>query len=138
MNYHVKVKNFEGPINLLLFFTQRDQLNIYDIPIAYIVREFLKYMNIIGYLQPVTKSEIESIRGVECGSVINTLMERGLVRVKGRRNTAGRPLLFSTTRLFLETFGLEKISDLPKLKELSEMMSDKENPNLFIKNHALE
>ena len=47
MNYHVKVDNFEGPMDLLLFFTQRDQLNIYDIPITYIVRDFLKYMNII-------------------------------------------------------------------------------------------
>ena len=93
---------------------------------------------IVAYRQPVSKAEVESIRGVECGSVINTLMERELITVKGRSQTAGRPLLFGTTRIFLESFGLEKITDLPKMKELSELMGDNPDPLLFDLEHAAE
>ena len=83
-------------------------------------RPALEALSIIAYRQPVSKAEVESIRGVECGSVVNTLMERELITVKSRGKTAGRPLLFGTTQTFLKSFGLEKTSDLPKLKELSE------------------
>ena len=93
---------------------------------------------IVAYRQPVSKAEVESIRGVECGSVINTLMERELITVKSRSKTAGRPLLFGTTRIFLESFGLEKTTDLPKLKELSELMGNNPNPVLFDHEHAAE
>ena len=98
----------------------------------------IEALSIIAYRQPVNKSEIESIRGVECGSVISTLMEHELVKVKGRSNTVGRPLLFGTTRIFLESFGLEKVSDLPKLKELSDLMGDNQDLDLFTHNHAPE
>jgi len=91
----------------------------------------LEALSIIAYRQPVSKAEVGSIRGVECGSVLNTLMERDLVTVKGRGKTAGRPLLFGTTQKFLELFGLEKTSDLPQLKELSELMGDSSNQVLF-------
>ena len=101
-------------------------------------RPALEALSIIAYRQPISKAEIESIRGVECGSVIKTLMEREIVTVKRRGNTVGRPLLFSTTRLFLESFGLEKLSDLPKLKEFSDLMSDNNDPNLFKQKHAFE
>ena len=94
-------------------------------------RPALEALSIIAYRQPVSKAEIESIRGVECGSVISTLMERELITVKGRGNTAGRPLLFGTTRLFLENFGLENHNDLPKLKELTELLGNQSNPDLF-------
>ena len=70
--------------------------------------------------------------------VINTLMERELITVKGRSKTAGRPLLFGTTRIFLESFGLEKTTDLPKMKELSELMGDNTDPVLFDHEHAAE
>ena len=93
---------------------------------------------IVAYRQPVSKAEVESIRGVECGSVINTLMERELITVKGRSKTAGRPLLFGTTRKFLESFGLEKTTDLPKMKELSELMCDNPDQVLFDHEHAAE
>ena len=98
----------------------------------------LEALSIIAYQQPVSKAEIESIRGVECGSVISTLMERELIAVNGRRNTAGRPLLFGTTHLFLESFGLEKVSDLPKLKELSNLLGDHKDPELFSQDHAFK
>ena len=101
-------------------------------------RPALEALSIVAYRQPVSKAEIESIRGVECGSVISTLMERGIITVKGRGKTAGRPLLFGTTQTFLESFGLEKIADLPKMKELSELMGDIPDPMLFGNNHASE
>ena len=101
-------------------------------------RPAMEALSIIAYRQPVSKSEIESIRGVECSSVVSTLMERELVTIKGRGNTAGRPLLFGTTHLFLKSLGLEKISDLPKLKELSDLMGDEQEPKLFQDEHAFE
>ena len=101
-------------------------------------RPALEALSIVAYRQPVSKAEIESIRGVECGSVLSTLMERELITVKGRGKTAGRPLLFGTTQIFLESFGLEKTADLPKLKELSELMGDNPDPVLFENDHASE
>ena len=91
----------------------------------------LEALSIIAYKQPVSKADLESIRGVECASVINTLVERGLITVKGRANTPGRPLLFATTQQFLLFFGLDKLSDLPKLKEISELINSNSNPYLF-------
>ena len=101
-------------------------------------RPALEALSIVAYRQPVSKAEMESIRGVECGSVLSTLMERELITVKGRGKTAGRPLLFGTTQIFLESFGLEKTTDLPKLKELSELMGDNPDPVLFENDHASE
>ena len=101
-------------------------------------RPALEALSIVAYRQPVSKVEVESIRGVECGSVLSTLMERELITVRGRGKTAGRPLLFGTTQIFLESFGLEKTADLPKLKELSELMGDNPDPVLFENDHAPE
>ena len=98
----------------------------------------LEALSIIAYKQPVSKSEIESIRGVECGSVLNTLMERELVTIKGRSKVIGRALLFGTTQYFLEIFGLERIDDLPKLKELTEIAEYQNNPDLFKNNNAIK
>ena len=98
----------------------------------------LEALSIVAYRQPVSKTQVESIRGVECGSVLSTLMERELITVKGRGTTVGRPLLFGTTRQFLEVFGLGKIADLPKLKELSELMGSNPNRDLFDNGHASE
>ncbi len=77
---------------------------------------------IIVYRQPITKAEIESIRGVSVDGVIRTLLERDLIRIAGRMDTVGRPLLYGTTREFLRYFGLNKLSDLPKPKEVEEIM----------------
>ena len=98
---------------------------------TYLSKPSLEALAIIAYRQPVTKAEVESIRGVECGSVLNTLLDKELILVKGRSKAVGKPLLFRTTPFFLEFFGMEKISDLPKLKELSELDKNKTDINLF-------
>jgi len=84
----------------------------------------LEALSIIAYKQPLTRIEVESIRGVECGSVIKTLIERGLVTIKGRDEGVGRALLYGTTQIFLEIFGLNHLSDLPKLKEIDMLMNE--------------
>ena len=76
---------------------------------------------VIAYNQPVTRSEIEDIRGVRCERVIETLLSHGIVRIAGRKKGTGSPLLYRTTDLFLETFGLAAISELPTLEELQEL-----------------
>jgi segregation and condensation protein B len=72
---------------------------------------------VIAYRQPVTRAELESIRGVSCGEVLRTLVERRLVTVKGRAEELGRPLIYGTTPQFLEHFGLTSIKDLPSAAE---------------------
>ena len=83
-------------------------------------RASLETLSIIAYRQPVTRSEVEAIRGVNVEGALNTLLERGLVRIAGRKDTVGRPILYGTTRLFLEHFGLNTLKELPALNEYSE------------------
>ena len=73
----------------------------------------LETLSIIAYKQPVTKSEIEKIRGVSCGHAVNKLIEYGLVCELGRLDAPGRPLLFGTTEEFLRSFGVHSVDDLP-------------------------
>ena len=80
----------------------------------------LETLAIIAYRQPITKSEIEAIRGVNVDGVLNTLEERGLIKTRGRLETIGRPILYGTTTEFLERFGLKSLEELPKLKEFKE------------------
>ena len=80
----------------------------------------LETLAIIAYRQPVTKAEIEAIRGVQAGPVLKSLVDRGLVRVTGRADQPGSPLLYGTTRDFLERFGLGGLKDLPRDGELVE------------------
>lgn len=77
----------------------------------------LETLSIIAYKQPVTKSEIESIRGVLCDGVIKTLLEKKLIKESGRGEGVGRPILYSTTIEFLKHFGLHDLGDLPRLSE---------------------
>ena len=79
----------------------------------------LETLSIVAYKQPITRAEIEEIRGVEVIGVLETLMERKLVKVAGRKETVGRPLLFATAQDFLRHFNLWKISDLPSLEDLA-------------------
>jgi len=83
---------------------------------------------VIAYNQPVTRSEIEDIRGVRCERVIETLLSHGIVRIAGRKKGTGSPLLYRPTDLFLETFGLAAISDLPTLEELQELGHESYQP----------
>jgi segregation and condensation protein B len=84
----------------------------------------LETMSVIAYKQPVTKPEIEAIRGVNADYAIQRLMERGLITIVGRAATAGRPLLYGTTSDFLKHFGLNDLSELPKPREIEEIMAD--------------
>jgi segregation and condensation protein B len=72
---------------------------------------------IIAYRQPVTRAEVESIRGVACGEVLKTLLDHRLVTIQGRAEELGRPMLYGTTRQFLDTFGLASLKDLPAVAE---------------------
>jgi segregation and condensation protein B len=78
----------------------------------------LETLSIVAYKQPMTRGEIEEIRGVEVTGVLETLLERKMVRIVGRKETLGRPLLYGTTPDFMRQFGLKSLDDLPKLEEL--------------------
>ncbi|MDO9079481.1 MAG: SMC-Scp complex subunit ScpB [Desulfuromonadales bacterium] len=87
-------------------------------------RAALETLAIIAYRQPVTRAEIEYLRGVESGAVVKTLMEKRLVKILGKKEIAGRPLIYGTTRDFLEFFGLRDLSGLPTLRDFSELAPD--------------
>lgn len=82
----------------------------------------LETLAIIAFKQPITKNEIEEIRGVNVDGVVRTLLERNLIKVAGRAQAPGNPLLYETTEAFLEYFGLNSLTDLPKLKEIDEIL----------------
>ena len=86
-------------------------------------RASLETMAIVAYKQPIGRYEIESIRGVDCTGVLKTLLTHNLIRIQGRDEGPGRPLLYGTTKIFLEKFGLDKISEIPKLREIAELSS---------------
>jgi segregation and condensation protein B len=81
----------------------------------------LETLAIIAYRQPITKAEIEAIRGVDVDGVINTLLERNLIRAVARKDVPGRPFLYGTTPEFLQLFNLKDLSELPTLKEMDEI-----------------
>ena len=84
----------------------------------------LETLAVIAYKQPIIRADIEFIRGVDCGGVLRQLMERKLIRVLGRKEIAGRPLIYATTKLFLELFDLKDLKDLPSPKEIAELTND--------------
>jgi segregation and condensation protein B len=84
-------------------------------------RPMLETLAIIAYRQEITRAEIEAIRGVDVDSTLSTLLERRLIRITGRKEAPGRPLLYATSREFLEVFGLSDLSDLPTLRELGDI-----------------
>ena len=84
-------------------------------------RATLETLAIIAYRQPMTKAEIEAIRGVDVDGVVNTLLERGLIRAVARKDVPGRPFLYGTTAEFLQLFNLKDLSHLPTLKEMEEV-----------------
>jgi segregation and condensation protein B len=93
-------------------------------------RAALETMAIIAYKQPVTKSEIEAIRGVDSSAVLATLLERNLVTIRGRSKVVGRPLLYGTTPEFLDYFGLKDIDELPRPEELRALVAAREPEQL--------
>lgn len=81
----------------------------------------LETLAIVAYRQPITKPEVEQIRGVNSGEVVNSLLEKGLLEINGRRDTLGKPLTYGTTPEFLRMFGMFGLEDLPKLKSMAEL-----------------
>lgn len=82
----------------------------------------LETLAVVAYKQPVTAPEIAEIRGVSAAGVVSTLVERKLVKIVGRKQVVGRPFLYGTTREFLDRFGLNDLSDLPKVEDVSELL----------------
>jgi segregation and condensation protein B len=92
-------------------------------PAQRLSRQALETLAIIAYRQSITQPEMEAIRGVNCGGVVKTLLERGLIVEKGRKDTVGRPILYVTTDQFLKHFGLKDLTELPLLEESLETAS---------------
>jgi segregation and condensation protein B len=84
-------------------------------------RAALETLAVVAYKQPITRAEIEHVRGVDAGAVLRGLLERDLVRIAGHREIPGRPMLYATTRRFLEVFGLSALEELPTLRDLQEI-----------------
>jgi segregation and condensation protein B len=96
---------------------------LFDIKPPRFSRAALETLSIVAYKQPVTRLEIEQIRGVDCAGSIKTLMERRLIKVVGKKDVIGRPFLFGTSREFLEIFGLASLSDLPSMRDIEDFLS---------------
>lgn len=84
----------------------------------------LETLAVVAYRQPITIPEIMDLRGVRSASVVRTLLEKKLIKIVGRKNIVGRPLLYGTTKEFLLRFGLKDVKDLPQLKDMSEVFGD--------------
>jgi segregation and condensation protein B len=89
-------------------------------------RAMMETLAIVAYRQPVTRPEVDDIRGVDCGPVLKTLLDRGLIRIIGKKEEVGRPLLYGTTPEFLRVFSLGELSDLPTLREYAELSSEQQ------------
>lgn len=84
-------------------------------------RAQVETLALVAYRQPITRPEVDEVRGVDSGSALKVLLERGLVRMLGRREEPGRPLLYGTSQAFLEFFGLRSLRELPLLREFTEL-----------------
>ena len=93
-------------------------------------RSALETLAIIAYKQPAMRTEIEQIRGVETSSVLRTLLDQKLIRIVGRKDIPGRPILYGTSKTFLQKFGLRDLRDLPPLRDFA-ALGQGENPELF-------
>lgn len=93
---------------------------------ARLSRAGLETLAIVAYKQPITKVEIDGIRGVDSGGSLHTLLERNLVLIRGRSKAVGRPLLYGTTPDFLSYMGINELADLPELKELGSVLEERE------------
>ena len=96
---------------------------------ARLTKPSLETLAIIAYKQPLVKAEIEDIRGVDSSGVIKGLLDKRFVKIIGRKDVPGRPILYATTKEFLQYFGLKDISDLPTLKEFNELAEEEHTGN---------
>lgn len=88
----------------------------------------METLAIIAYKQPILRHEIERLRGVDVGGILRTLLEKDLIKIMGRKELPGRPLIYGTTKRFLEVFDLKDLSSLPKLKEIKDFGADEYEP----------
>lgn len=116
--YQLRTHSEYGPYILKMFQTSPSRLS----------RAAMETLSIIAYKQPIIRQEIERIRGVDVGSILRTLLEKGLIRILGRKDLPGRPLIYGTTKKFLEVFDLKDLKSLPKLKEIKDLGSDEFEP----------
>ena len=114
--FHMRTKSFYAPYILKMLRDSPTRLS----------RAALETLAIVAYKQPVIRQEIERIRGVDAGGVLRALLEKNLVRIMGRKAIPGRPLIYGTTRKFLEVFDLKDLDSLPKLKEISDFIPSME------------
>lgn len=89
-----------------------------------VTQSALETLSILAYKQPITRAEIEELRGVDVGGVVNTLMERGLIKIVGKKEVPGRPFLYGTTEKFLEHFGLKSLQDLPSIDDIKNLVEN--------------
>ncbi|OPX38279.1 MAG: SMC-Scp complex subunit ScpB [Deltaproteobacteria bacterium] len=115
--YQFRTKKEFGPYILKMYKTSPSRLS----------GAALETLAIIAYKQPILRQEIEKLRGVDVGGILRTLLEKGLVRIVGRKDLPGRPLIYGTTKKFLEVFDLTDLTSLPKLKEIKNLFSGGES-----------
>lgn len=94
-------------------------------------RPSLETLAIIAYKQPIVKAEIEDIRGVDSTGVLKGLLDKRLIKIIGRKDVPGKPILYATTKEFLQYFGLKDVSDLPTLKEFTDLMEEAGSTSLI-------
>ena len=96
---------------------------LFDVKPPRFSRAALETLAIVAYKQPLTRQEVEQIRGVDCAGALKTLMDRRLVKVAGKKDVPGKPFLFGTTREFMETFSLGSLSELPSMREIEDFLA---------------
>ncbi len=107
-------------------------LRFKKVPPLRLSKASLETLALIAYRQPTTRAEIEEIRGVDSSGTLRFLLEKKLIRISGRKNTPGRPLLYRTTRRFLQIFQLDDLSSMPTLKEIAELDEGDERSQLLL------
>ena len=112
--YQLRSHSEYGPYILKMLQTSPNRLS----------RAAMETLAIVAYKQPILRQEIERLRGVDVGGILRTLFERDLIRIMGRKSLPGRPLIYGTTKRFLEIFDLKDIESLPKLKEIKAFGAD--------------
>lgn len=100
---------------------------------ARLSRAAMETLAIIAYKQPILRHEIERLRGVDAGGILRTLMEKGLIKIVGRKNLPGKPLIYGTSKKFLEVFDLIDIESLPRLKEIKDLGVDQQGTVMPVK-----
>ena len=98
-----------------------------------LTKAMIETLAISAYNQPITAPEIEAVRGVDCSSALRSLLDRGLLKILGRKDAPGKPLLYGTTNKFLEAFGLPDLGHLPSLKEIEELLDEPTEQEIIAK-----